>query len=104
MTDEPFTPDGYVSPMTDSSEWKAKDIWVDIEHLLINECGLREDEGLHHQRPNIQNIIKNGLLNALLEERQHSYSRGLADGHELIMLNPVTPALSQATEKTGGGA
>jgi hypothetical protein len=39
----------------------ADDLWVDLERLLCDECGLRLDEGLGHQRPNLINAIRNTL-------------------------------------------
>ena len=39
----------------------AEETWAHIERLLHDECGLRMDEGIQHQRPNCINAIKNGL-------------------------------------------
>lgn len=39
----------------------AEDTWKHIEHLLVEECGLRPDEGLQSQRTNCINAIKNGV-------------------------------------------
>jgi hypothetical protein len=39
----------------------ARETWAHIEKLLRDECGLRPDEGLEHQRPNIINAIRNGM-------------------------------------------
>lgn len=39
----------------------AIETWMYIEKLLHDECGLRMDEGLTHQRANCINAIKNGL-------------------------------------------
>lgn len=39
----------------------AEKIWAHLEHLLIEECGLRRDEGLTAQRLNLINAIIQGL-------------------------------------------
>ena len=39
----------------------AEKTWEYIEHLLTEECGLRPDEGLRTERPNMINAISNAL-------------------------------------------
>lgn len=51
---------------------EASEIWTYIERLLVDECGLRTDEGLEGQRSNCINAIQNGMpdsgvLNAAIE-------------------------------------
>lgn len=40
----------------------AEDTWAHIEHLLVEECGLRPDEGLRSQRENCINAIRNATF------------------------------------------
>lgn len=40
---------------------KAESAWAYIEHLLVEECGLRSDEGLASERANMINAIENAL-------------------------------------------
>jgi len=37
-------------------------VWAEMERLLVEECGLRTDEGLSHQRTNLVNILRNNIL------------------------------------------
>ena len=39
----------------------AAETWAHIEHLLMEECGLMEDQGLSTQRSNCINVIANAV-------------------------------------------
>lgn len=47
-------------PIADAAKL-ADELWTDLERLLHDECGLRLDEGLGYQRPNLINAIRNTL-------------------------------------------
>jgi hypothetical protein len=87
----------------------AIETWMYIENLLHDECGLRMDEGLTHQRANCINAIKNGLPDdALMAAAIEFLSKG--EGLHKIRVNgkmmdrkAVAAALSHPPTNQGGG-